>query len=386
MEFLISKYRKARLALGFDDVSLAPSASTVDPGDVDLSFAIGERTFALPVIAAAMDSVVDPKIAALFTNFGGFAVLNLEGVWGRYDDPYEVLAKIAAASDEDATPVLQDVYGARPVSEELVGRSVKALKDAGAVAAVSLTPLGVKKFWPAAREAGAEILVVQSTVTSPKHRSKSGDVLDIADLVSTTWDAKIPLIVGNCVGYEVAIELMRAGSDGILIGVGPGQACTTRDVTGVGVPQITATAEAADARDDFERETGKRVAVITDGGMRTSGQVAKCLAAGADAVMFGSVFAGCPEAPAHPSPGGLAAPHPNLPRGTRVKSDGGVPIEQVLFGPARVSNGTQNMTGGVRSSMGLAGAASIREFHGTTLYVSTSFGTEGKSLQMKRKP
>ncbi len=386
MEFLISKYRKARLALGFDDVSLAPSASTVDPDDVDLSFAIGDRTFALPIIAAAMDSVVDPKMAARFTKFGGFAVLNLEGVWGRYENPYEVLSKIAAASDDEATPILQEVYSARPVTEELVVRSVKALKDEGAIAAVSLTPLGVKRYWEAARESGAEILVVQSTVTSPKHRSKSGEVLDIGDLVSSTWDAKVPLIVGNCVGYEVALELMRAGSDGILIGVGPGQACTTRDVTGVGVPQITATAEAADARDDFERETGKRVAVITDGGMRTSGQVAKCLAAGADAVMFGSVFTGCPEAPAHPYHWGMAAPHPNLPRGTRVKSDGGVSIEQVLFGPARVSNGTQNITGGIRSSMGLAGAATIKEFQKTSLYVSTSFRTEGKSLQLKQRP
>ncbi|MEP0815346.1 MAG: GuaB3 family IMP dehydrogenase-related protein [bacterium] len=382
MDFLISKHRKAKLALAFDDVSLAPSASTVDPEDVDVSFALKNRTFSIPIIASAMDSVVDPSVAALFTNAGSFGVLNLEGVWGRYENPQEKLSRIVQASDEEATPVLQDVYSAAPVKEELVVRSVREMKDAGAIAAVSLTPLGVKKFWAAAKEAGAEILVVQSTVTSPKHRSKSGEVLDIAELCA---GIDIPLIVGNCVGYEVAIELMRAGADAILVGVGPGQACTTRDVTGVGVPQITATAEAADARDDYEKESGRRVAVITDGGMRTSGQVAKCLAAGADAVMFGSVFAGCPEAPAYPYHWGMAAPHAHLPRGTRVKAGGGIPLSQVLFGPARVSDGTQNLIGGIKSSMGLAGAGNIREFHKTQLYVSFSFGSEGKTLQMKQR-
>ncbi len=382
MDFLISKRRKAKLALTFDDVSLAPSASTVDPEDVDVSWKLGDRIFALPIIAAAMDSVVDPKTAAKFTEFGGFGVLNLEGVWGRYEHPYEILKQISQASDEQATPLLQEVYSAQPVQEKFIARSINALKAAGAIPAVSLTPIGVKKYWQIARESGAEILVVQSTVTSPKHRSKSGEVLDIAELCSRI---DVPLIVGNCVGYEVAIELMRAGAHAILIGVGPGQACTTRDVTGVGVPQITATAEAADARDDYFAKTGKRVAVITDGGMRTSGQVAKCLAAGADAVMFGSVFTGCPDAPAHPYHWGMAAPHPNLPRGTRVRVDSGIPLEQVLFGPARVSDGTQNLIGGIKSSMGLAGAATIEEFHKTELYVSLSFRTEGKALQMAQK-
>ncbi|MCD6118975.1 GuaB3 family IMP dehydrogenase-related protein [bacterium] len=382
MDFLISKKRRAKLALGFDDISLAPSASTIDPEDTNVSWRLGEREFELPIIAAAMDSVVDPGMAARFTGFGSFGVLNLEGVWGRYQNPREILAKIARATDDEATPLLQEVYSAESVNEKYIARSIRAMKDSGALAAVSLTPLGVKRFWPVAKEEGAELLVVQSTVTSPKHKSSSGEVLNIADLCS---NIDIPLIVGNCVGYNVAIELMRAGADGILIGVGPGQACTTRDVTGVGVPQITATAEAADARDDYFEESGRRVTVITDGGMRTSGQVAKCLAAGADAVMFGSVFTGCPDAPAHPYHWGMAAPHPNLPRGTRVRVDSGVPLEQVLFGPARVSDGTQNIVGGIKSSMGLAGAATIEDFHETELYVSLSFRTEGKGFQMSQK-
>lgn len=381
MEFLISKYKKAKLALGFDDVSLAPSASTLDPEDVDLSFKLKDREFSLAIIASAMDSVVDPGFASLITGFGSFGVLNLEGVWGRYEDPSEVLARIAGARDEDAQAVLQEVYSAEDVKEECIVRSLGKMKDAGAVLAVSLTPLGVKRFWPAASAAGAEILVVQSTVTSPRHRSSSGEVLDIAELCA---GIEIPLIIGNCVGYEVAIELMRAGADAILVGVGPGQACTTREVTGVGVPQITATAEAADARRDYEEESGRRVTVIADGGMRNAGQIAKCLAAGADAVMLGSVFAGSLESPGQPYHWGMAAPHPSLPRGTRVRVLGGVPAERVLFGPARVSDGTENLVGGVKSSMGLSGARNIKEFHNTELYVSLGFKTEGKSLQIQQ--
>ena len=380
MEFALSKNRSVKLALGFDDVSLEPSASTTDPEDVDLSWKLGDRTFSLPIIAAAMDAVVDPAMAKSFADFGSFAVMNLEGVWTRYEDTAPVYARIRAASQEDATAVLQQAY-AEPIKEHLFEKRIKQLKEAGAVAAVSLTPLGAMKYGALAVESGAEILIVQSTVTSPSHRSSKGDVLSVGDLVS---GLNIPVIVGNCVGYDVAYILMQAGVQGILVGVGPGAACTTRDVTGVGVPQITATADAAAARDDYFSKTGRYVAIITDGGMRKGGEMAKALAAGADALMIGSVFAGCPEAPGSPYHWGMATPHKSLPRGVRVKVSHCTPLEKTLFGPSSTTDGTQNLVGALKSSMGLCGADNIREFHKTKLVVSLSFMSEGKLLQRQQ--
>ena len=377
MEFPLNKYRNVRLALGFDDVSLVPSASTVDPADVDLSCQIAGLNLKFPILASAMDGVVSPSFAIEMHNLGCLAVLNLEGVFTRYEDPEPVLQRIAAAGDDEATGVLQEIYR-EPVKPELFARVLGQIKDAGAPAVGSLTPMGVKRFGGVALDAGLDVLVVQSTVTSVRHRSSSGEVLSIADLTSSV---NVPVLVGNCVSYEVAYEQMKAGAQGILVGVGPGEACTTRAVTGVGVPQITATANAAAARDDYFKESGRYVPVITDGGMRRGGQIAKALAAGADAIMVGSVFAGCPETPASPYHWGMATPDPNLPRGTRVRIGKSISLKQLLFGPTSVTTGEENLVGCLRSSMGLCGAANIKEFQSIDMVFSLSFMSEGKILQ-----
>ncbi|MCD6282853.1 GuaB3 family IMP dehydrogenase-related protein [bacterium] len=377
MEFPLNKYRNVRLALGFDDVSLVPSASTVDPADVDLSCQIAGLNLKFPILASAMDGVVSPSFAIEMHNLGCLAVLNLEGVFTRYEDPEPVLQRIAAAGDDEATGVLQEIYR-EPVKPELFARVLGQIKDAGAPAVGSLTPMGVKRFGGVALDAGLDVLVVQSTVTSVRHRSSSGEVLSIADLTSSV---NVPVLVGNCVSYEVAYEQMKAGAQGILVGVGPGEACTTRAVTGVGVPQITATANAAAARDDYFKESGRYVPVITDGGMRRGGQMAKALAAGADAIMVGSVFAGCPETPASPYHWGMATPDPNLPRGTRVRIGKSISLKQLLFGPTSVTTGEENLVGCLRSSMGLCGAANIKEFQSIDMVFSLSFMSEGKILQ-----
>jgi len=377
MEFMLSKNRKVKLALGFNDVSLVPSLSTIDPADTDVSYELSGVRYELPILAAAMDGVVDVNIARRFSEYGGLGVMNLEGIYCRYDDYRELLERIVESDDERVTGLFQKIY-LEPVQPALIEKRIGEIREGGHRAAVSLTPAGALKYAKVVEQAGADVLVIQSTVVSTQHRSKRGGVLDVAELIS---GLDIPVILGNCVTYEVASAQMEAGAAGVLVGVGPGQACTTRGVTGVGVPQITATADCAAARDDYFARTGRYVLVITDGGMRTGGQISKALAAGADAVMTGSIFAGCPESPAAPYHWGMAAPDPNLPRGTRVKSSVSVPLEQVLFGPSRVTDGTQNLVGAVRSAMGLCGASTIREFQQTQLAVSLSFMTEGKQLQ-----
>jgi IMP dehydrogenase len=381
MEFPLSKHKNVRFALGFDDVSLIPSASTVDPADVDISCEIAGLKLSHPIIASAMDGVVSPSFAVAMHQLGGLGVLNLEGIFTRYPEPKQALDEIVSAYDENATAVLQEIYR-EPVKPELFEKVIRQIKDSGAPAAGSLTPIGVKRFGAIAVDAGLDVLVVQSTVTSVRHRSSSGDVLSVADLTSSV---KIPVLVGNCVTYEVAYEQMQAGAAGVLVGVGPGEACTTRAVTGVGVPQITATADTAAARDDYFNKTKRYVPVITDGGMRRGGQMAKALAAGADAVMVGSIFAGCPETPASPYHWGMATPDPNLPRGTRVKVDKNIPLKQLLFGPTSVTTGTENLVGCLRSSMGLCGAANIKEFQNIEMVFSLSFMTEGKTLQRAQR-
>jgi IMP dehydrogenase len=377
---MLSKNRKVKLALGFNDVSLVPSLSTIDPADCDVSFELGSHRYELPIIASAMDGVVDVGIARRFSELGGLGVLNLEGIYCRYDDSAAILKRIVDASDDDVTALFQELYR-EPVRPGLIERRIAEIKDGGQRAAVSLTPAGALKFAKVVEKAGADVLFIQSTVLSTQHRSKSGGVLDVAELISGLG---IPVVLGNCVTYEVALAQMEAGAAAVLVGVGPGQACTTRGVTGVGVPQITATADCAAARDDYYEQSGRYVLVITDGGMRKGGQVCKALAAGADAVMTGSIFAGCPESPAAPYHWGMATPDPSLPRGTRVKSTVSVPLEQVMRGPSHVTDGSQNLVGAVRSAMGLCGAETIREFHQTQLAVSLSFMTEGKQLQMSQ--
>jgi IMP dehydrogenase len=380
MEFALSRNRTIKLALGFEDVSLIPSLSTLDPQDCDLSYELGGASYGLPILAAAMDGVVDVRIARMFSELGGLGVLNLEGIYCRYADYHSILERIVAADDESVTALFQQLYQ-EPVKPALIEKRIAEIKDGGLRAAVSLTPAGALKFAGVVEQAGADVLVVQSTVVSTQHRSKNGGVLDVAGMIS---QLNIPVLVGNCVTYEVAYALMDAGAHGVLVGVGPGQACTTRGVTGVGIPQITATADCADARDDYFAKTGRYVLVITDGGMRKGGQICKALAAGADAIMTGSIFAGCPESPAAPYHWGMATPDPSLPRGTRVKSNVSVPLKQVLFGPSSVTDGTQNLVGAIRSAMGLCGAATLREFHATQLACSLSFMTEGKQLQLSQ--
>ena len=381
MEFALSRNRTIKLALGFEDVSLVPSLSTIDPQDCDLGFELGGVSYSLPIIASAMDGVVDVGIARLFSELGGLGVLNLEGIYCRYADYAPILERIVAADDDHVTSLFQQLYK-EPIKPELIERRVAEIKDGGLRCAVSLTPAGALKFADVVEKAGADVLVIQSTVVSTKHRSANGGVLDVAGLIGKLH---IPVLVGNCVTYEVAYALMEAGAHGVLVGVGPGQACTTRGVTGVGIPQITATADCADARDDYFAKSGRYVLVITDGGMRKGGQICKALASGADAIMTGSIFAGCPESPAAPYHWGMATPDPNLPRGTRVKSNVSVPLKQVLFGPSSVTDGTQNLVGAIRSAMGLCGAADIREFHKTQLAFSLSFMTEGKQLQITQR-
>lgn len=381
MEFMLSKHRKVKLALGFNDVSLIPSLSTIDPADTDVSFELGGHRYGLPVIAAAMDGVVDVRVARMFSEFGGLGVMNLEGIYCRYDNYPEILERIVAADDDQVTTLFQELYQ-QPVKPELIEKRIAEIKDGGLKAAVSLTPVGAMKFATVVESAGADILVIQSTVVSTEHRSSKGGVLDVAGLIGSL---DIPVILGNTVSYEIAYAQMAAGAAGILVGIGPGQACTTRGVTGVGLPQITATADCAAARDDYFAKTGRYVNIITDGGMRQGGQICKALAAGADAIMTGSIFAGCPESPAAPFHWGMSTPDPNLPRGTRVRSNVSVPLEQVLFGPSHVTDGTQNLVGAVRSAMGLCGAENIREFHQTQIAVSLSFMTEGKQLQLEQQ-
>ena len=381
MEFMLSKNRKIRLALGFNDISLIPSLSTVDPADCDVSYELAGQRYELPIMAAAMDGVVDVRIARMFSEFGGLGVLNLEGIYTRYDEYDSILQEIVAADNEQATAIFQRVYR-EPVKAELIHRRIEEIKAGGLKCAVSLTPLGVLRHGEEVLKAAPDVLVVQSTVTSATHRSKSNQTLNVAELISSI---EIPVLVGNVSGYDVSYALMEAGAAGLFVGVGPGQACTTRGVTGVGVPQITATADCAAARDDYLAASGRYVLIVTDGGMRKGGEVCKALAAGADAIMTGSIFAGCPESPAAPYHWGMATPDPNLPRGTRVKSSVSVPLKQVLFGPSSVTDGTQNLVGAIKSAMGLCGAQTIREFHNTELAFSLSFMSEGKQLQTEQR-
>ncbi len=380
MEFSLSKNRKVKLALGFNDVSLVPSLATIDPADCDTSYELGGHTYSLPILAAAMDGVVDVKVARLFSELGGLGVLNLEGIYCRYEDYKPILRRIVDSDDDRVIGLFQKLY-LQPVLAELIEKRIGEIKEGGLKAAVSLTPAGAIAHAKTVEQAGADVLVIQSTVTSTQYRSSRGGSLNVARLIS---ELNIPVIVGNCVTYEVAYALMEAGASGVLVGIGPGQACTTRGVTGVGLPQITATADCAAARDDYFDKTGRRPLVITDGGMRQGGQICKALASGADAIMTGSIFAGCPESPAAPYHWGMATPDPNLPRGTRVKSNVSVPLKQVLLGPSHVTDGTQNLVGAVRSAMGLCGATTIQEFQNTQLAVSLSFMTEGKQLQISQ--
>ncbi len=371
------KFKEMERAYGFEEVAIVPGDITVNPDQTNTEFKIGNFTFSIPVLAAAMDAVVDPDFAILLHKLGGLAVLNLDGVQARYNKPEEVLAKIVQASDTEVTSVLQKIYS-EPIKEKLVGERIQTIKKAGAICAVSLIPANTKQLAPVVKEAGADILVIQSTVTTARHISKSYRGLIFSELCQTVG---LPIIVGNCVTYSAALELMRTGIDGLLVGIGPGAACTTREVLGVGVPQVTATIDCAAAREAYFKETGKYVALITDGGIRVGSDLCKAFASGADAAMLGSIMAQATEAPGKGYHWGMAHPHPSLPRGTRIKAGIRAPLKQLLFGPTSVTNGTENFIGALRTAMGVCGAITIKDMHKARMVIAPAIKTEGKYFQ-----
>ena len=370
---------RLRRAYGFEEVALVPGAITADPAEVDLSTEIGGFRLEIPFVAAAMDAVSDADFAARMSRHGGVAFVNLEGLYTRYEDAAPVIQRVVATgSGQEAAHVLAEAYE-QPVRDELIGGLITRIKAQGGVAAVATTPASAWQHAEVAAEAGADLFLVQSQVSSARHISTSTRVLSLADL---TGGLKLPVLVGNTVSGEAAYQLMHQGAAAVLVGVGPGAACTTREVLGIGVPQVSATIEVAAARDRYERETGRYVPVITDGGMKTGGDIAKAIASGADAVMLGSPFAGAIEAPGLGFNWGMAAPSPTLPRGTRIRIGARLPLEQILFGPAETTHGTQNLAGALRQSMAALGARTIREMHAVEMVIAPSIATEGKSWQL----
>lgn len=373
--------RRARRCYGFDEVALVPGSVTINPNEVDTRWTIAGKTYQVPILAAAMDGVVDVKFAVAMGKLGGIAVLNLDGIQTRYDNPDEVLESIAKASPEEATKLVQSVY-LKPVKEKLIAKRIKEIKSHKVPAVVSCIPQNAKQFSAIAEKAGCDIFVVQSTVATIRHISTEYKALDLHKFCS---ESRIPVILGNCVTYDVALELMEAGAAGLLVGVGPGAACTTRGVLGIGVPQITVTVDTAAARDYYFKRKGKYIPIITDGGMRIGGEICKAFAAGADAVMVGSSFARAHEAPGRGYHWGMATSHANLPRGTRVQVKTTGTLKEILFGPARVDDGSQNLMGALKTSMGSLGVANIQQMHDVEMIIAPSIQTEGKVFQVGQR-
>ena len=344
---------------------------------MDTTFQLGAHKIRVPILASAMDGVVDVKFAIAMGKLGGVAVLNLEGVQTRYKDPAEILDKIASATKEEATHLTQQVY-TEPIKEELVAQRVKEIKAAGVLCAVSAIPQRAERFGAIAQEAGADIFVVQSTVSTVRHISSEYATFNVAEFCKAM---KIPVVIGNTVTYSATLELMQSGPAAILVGVGPGAACTTRGVLGLGVPQVTATVDCAAARDHYFKQTGRYVPIITDGGMNKGGDICKAFACGADAVMIGSAFARTKEAPGRGYHWGMATPHANLPRGTRVRVGVTGTVKQILFGPAELDDGSQNLMGALMTCMGNVGKKNIREFQETDIIIAPAIKTEGKIFQ-----
>src|SRR6476660_8531667 len=377
MEVEIGRGKKARRAYGFDDIAIVPSRRTRDPDDVDISWTLGPYRFELPLLASAMDGVVSPATAGLIGKLGGLAVLNLEGIWTRYEDADEILERIASLPKEQATREMQDIYQ-EPIKEELITQRIKEIKAHGVVASASLTPQRVEQYYELCLDAGLDILVVQGTVISAEHVSSSGHVLNLKEFVR---EVPVPVVLGGCASYSAGLHLMRTGCAGVLVGVGPGAACTTRGVLGIGVPQATALADVAGARSQHMLETGEYVRVIADGGTRTGVDVAKAIACGADAVMIGSPLARAYEAPGHGFHWGMATFHPSLPRGARVETTQNGTLEEIVAGPAHENDGTFNLMGGLRTSMATCGYEDIAEFNRAELMIAPALQTEGKQLQ-----
>ncbi len=373
--------RRARRCYGFDEIALVPGAQTVNPNEVNISFEFGGKKYKIPILAAAMDGVVDVKFAIEMSRLGAIAVLNLDGIQTRYEDPDEVLHEIAKATPQKATELIQKVY-TTPIKEKLVSKRVAQIKKAKATAVVSCIPANAEKFSKLAIAAGADIFVLQSTVTTTRHISTQYKVLDLTKFCKSM---SIPVILGNCVTYETTVELMSTGASGLLIGVGPGAACTTRGVLGIGVPQVTATVDAAGARDFYFKRTGKYVSIITDGGMNRGGDICKAFACGADAVMIGSSFARACEAPGRGFHWGMATSHVNLPRGTRIQVGTTGSLKDILLGPAKTDDGSQNLIGALKTSMGSLGASNLKEMHDVEIIIAPSIQTEGKIFQVGQK-
>jgi IMP dehydrogenase len=378
MEIEIGRGKKARRAYGFDDVAIVPSRRTRDPDDVDISWKLGDYRFELPLLASAMDGVVSPATARIIGKLGGLAVLNLEGIWTRFEDADAELERIAHLPKEAATREMQAIYQ-EPIKPELIRQRIEEIKsEPGVVAAASLTPQRVSRYYELALEAGLDILVIQGTVVSAEHVSQTTEPLNLKQFIR---DVDVPVVVGGCASYHTGLHLMRTGAAGVLVGVGPGAACTTRGVLGVGVPQATAIADVAGARSTHMLETGEYVQVIADGGMRTGGDVSKAIACGADAVMIGSPLARAYEAPGHGFHWGMATFHPTLPRGARVQTVQNGSIEEILVGPAHENDGTFNLMGALRTSMATCGYRDLAEFNRAELMIAPALMTEGKLLQ-----
>src|SRR5215203_4057507 len=377
MEVEIGRGKKGRRAYGFDDIAIVPSRRTRDPDDIDITWTLGPYRFELPLLASAMDGVVSPKTAGLIGQLGGLGVLNLEGIWSRYENADEKLDEIAAAPKQVATRIMQEIY-AQPVKPELIAKRVEEIKAEGVVACGSLTPQKVGAYHEVALEAGLDILVIQGTVISAEHVSTQTEPLNLKEFIA---QLPVPCIVGGCASYATGLHLMRTGAVGVLVGVGPGAACTTRGVLGIGVPQATAIADVQAARSQHMLETGEYVKVIADGGMRNGGDVSKAFACGADAVMIGSPLARAYEAPGRGYHWGMATFHPSLPRGARVKTTQNGTLEQILLGPAHENDGTFNLMGSLRTSMATCGYEDIPAFHKAELMIAPSLQSEGKQLQ-----
>jgi len=380
MEVEIGRGKKGRRAYGFDDIAIVPSRRTRDPEDIDITWTLGPYRFELPVLASAMDGVVSPQSAAAMGRLGGLAVLNLEGIWSRYEDAEEQLERIADADPAVATRTMQEIYS-EPVKPELIARRVEEIKSEGVVAAGSFTPQRVTEHYELALEAGLDILVIQGTVISAEHVSSKSEPLNLKEFIA---EVPVPCIVGGCASYSTGLHLMRTGAVGVLVGVGPGAACTTRGVLGIGVPQATAIADVAAARSQHMLETGEYCNVIGDGGMRTGGDVSKAIACGADAVMIGSPLARAKEAPGRGFHWGMATFHPSLPRGARVATVQDGTLDEIMLGPAQENDGTFNLVGALKTSMATCGYEDIRDFQRAEVMVAPALQTEGKKLQREQ--
>src|SRR6266542_509882 len=372
-----SKVDHLRPTYGFEDVSLAPGTSTIEPSDVDLAQTFCGIDLAIPILASAMDAVVDARIAGELARLGGLAVLNLEGLQARYADPGTVLERIASAPDAGVQAMLTEAYG-EPIREELVARRIEEIQTTGSKVAVAATPAAARRFGPFCAEHGADLFLVQSQVSSARHLATGYEPLELSDF---TRFMPIPVAVGNTTNSEAAFALMEQGAAAVFVGVGPGAACTTREVLGIGVPQVTAISDVAAARDAYLSETGRYVPVVADGGMRRGGELAKAIAAGADVLMLGSPLARAAEAPGRGTNWGTAAPSPTLPRGTRISVGTVGPLERILLGPAHSTDGSENLIGALRQSMAALGAATIAEMHHVEMIFAPAVATEGKSWQ-----